>query len=198
MNLPMVLSLVVISLVAGVLVSVTGYYTPFLYLGVVFLAIGAGLLTTFTVDTDSSKWIGYQIIFGAGVGFGMQQTLIAVQTVLPPKDIPTGTAIIMFAQAFGGSLFVCVGQNIFSNQLSKHLAENVPDVNPYMILSTGATELQSSIPARYLSQVLVSYNQALVETWYVALAIGCLAAIGAAFVQWKSVKGKKVEHGGMA
>ena len=64
-----------------------GYYTQFMFLSVILMSIGSGLLTTFHTNTGHSKWIGYQVFFGAGVGFGMQQTLIAVQAALPGPDI---------------------------------------------------------------------------------------------------------------
>ena len=35
-------------------------------------AIGAGLYSTFTVDTGSAAWIGYQVISGAGIGCILQ------------------------------------------------------------------------------------------------------------------------------
>jgi MFS family permease len=97
-NIPMILSLVIFSMVCGAVVTKVGYYTPFVIASTVLMAVGAGLLATFQTNTASGKWIGYQIIFGAGVGFGMQNTLIAVQAVLPAKDVPIGTAIIMFSQ----------------------------------------------------------------------------------------------------
>src|SRR3981081_3402891 len=91
MNLPMILGLVFVSVLSGGLVTVLGYYTPFMLLASVFMSIGAGLLATFKVDTGHPMWIGYQVIFGVGVGCGMQQTLIAVQTALPLADVPIGT-----------------------------------------------------------------------------------------------------------
>lgn len=36
-------------------------------------------------------WIGYQAIYGFGVGAGMQQAVIAAQTVCTLDDIPTAT-----------------------------------------------------------------------------------------------------------
>jgi hypothetical protein len=60
MNLPMILGLVVISMVAGSLVTVFGYYAPFMILSAVLTSIGAGLITTFKAinqngsDTSSS------------------------------------------------------------------------------------------------------------------------------------------------
>jgi len=80
--------------VAGILVTILGYYTPFCIISTVLMSIGAGLLTTLEVTTGMPKWIGYQLLFGAGVGFGMQQSIIAVQAVLELKDVATGTAVV--------------------------------------------------------------------------------------------------------
>jgi len=193
MNLPAILGLVVISMLAGGLVTAFGYYTPFMLASSVVMAVGAGLLTTWEVDTNSPKWIGYQFIFGAGVGLGMQQTLIAVQTALPADDVPIGTAIMMFSQTLGGALFISVGQNVFTNQLIKNLKTVVPDLNPAFVLTVGATELKHAIPERFLAGVLSAYNSTLTQTFYVSVATASLSIIGAAFVEWKSMKGKKIE-----
>jgi hypothetical protein len=193
MNLPVILGLVIISMLAGGLVTAVGYYTPFMLISAVLMAIGSGLLTTFEVDTKSPQWIGYQFIFGAGVGFGMQQTLVAVQTVLPAADVPIGTAIMMFSQTLGGALFISVAQNVFTNQLIKNLKTVVPDLDPAIVLVVGATELKNQIEQRYLPGVLSAYNLALTQTFYVSVATATMSIVGAAFVQWKSMKGKKIE-----
>ncbi|KAH8634126.1 MFS general substrate transporter [Alternaria alternata] len=192
MNLPAILGLVIISMLAGGLVTALGYYTPFMLVSSILMAIGAGLLSTLEVDSGSSKWIGYQFIFGAGVGFGMQQTLVAVQTVLPADDIAIGTAIMMFTQTLGGALFISVGQNVFTNQLIKNLASIVPDLDASIVLRTGATELKHAIDPEYLSGVLTAYNLTLTQTFYVSVACGTVSIVGAAFVQWKSMKGKQI------
>ncbi|KAF2015868.1 MFS general substrate transporter [Aaosphaeria arxii CBS 175.79] len=193
MNLPAILGLVIISMLAGGAVTAIGYYTPFMLTSSVLMAVGAGLLSTFETNTGHSMWIGYQFIFGAGVGFGMQQTLVCVQTVLPDDDIPIGTAIMMFAQTLGGALFISVGQNVFTNQLIKNLKSVVPDLNPAIVLSVGATELKNAIPQQYLKGVLQAYNLSLTQTFYVSCAAASLSIIGAAFVQWKSMKGKQIQ-----
>ncbi|KAH7401930.1 major facilitator superfamily domain-containing protein [Phaeosphaeria sp. MPI-PUGE-AT-0046c] len=192
MNLPAILGLVIISMGAGVAVTVIGYYTPFMLVSSVLMAIGAGLLSTFEVNSGASQWIGYQFLFGAGVGFGMQQTLVAVQTSLPADDIPIGTAIMMFTQTLGGALFISVGQNVFTNQLIKNLGTVVPDLDPKIVLAVGATELKNAIEAKFLPGVIQAYNLALTQTFYVSVAAASLSIIGAAFVEWKSMKGKQV------
>ena len=195
-NLPTIMGVVIFSVLAGGLVTTLGYYTPFMYFSSVMMAIGAGLIATWKVDTGHSKWIGYQIIYGIGVGSGMQQTLIAAQTVLHIDDIPTGTSIIMFAQTFGGALFIAVAQNVFTNRLLSNLLESVPTLDPAIVLSTGATSLKQAITRQdpsLLPGVLSAYNSALVQTYYVSVAMAALSVFGAVGIEWKSVKGKKVE-----
>jgi hypothetical protein len=199
MNLPFILGLVIVSVVAGIAVTVVGYYTPFIIASAVFMAIGAGLLSTWTVDTGHDKWIGYQFIYGLGIGLGMQQTLIVVQNCLPPADVPIGTAIIMFSQTLGGALFLSVGQNVFSNQLSKNLADlDLPGLPAGLVLRTGATELKAAISkvnVDYLAPVLLAYNKTIMQTFYVSVAAAGLSFFGVLFIQWKSIKGKKMDMG---
>lgn len=195
-NLPMILSLVIFSIVSGVAVTAWGYYTPFMIASCVLMSIGAGLIATFRVDSPASHWIGYQIIYGIGVGIGMQQPLIAAQTVLKIEDVPTGTSILIFAQTFGGALFISVAQNVFTNRLGTNLVQKVPTLDPAIVISTGATELSKVITATnptLLPAILSAYNDALDQTFYVSVAMASLAIFGAAGIEWKSVKGKKLE-----
>ncbi|CAL5874497.1 uncharacterized protein PFLUO_LOCUS8793 [Penicillium psychrofluorescens] len=192
-TLPMMIAVTLASIAAGGTVSVWGYYTPFMFGFVVVGSIGAGLITTWTTDTSTGKWIGYQILYGWGIGMGLQQTLVAAQTVLPLADVPTGTALIVFAQMFGGALFVSVAENTFTNNLVSGL-EGVSGIDPKAVVSMGATQIGSLIKdPGLLHTVQVVYNDALVKAFQVALIMGCLCLLGAAGMEWKSVKGKKAE-----
>ena len=53
---------VVVSVIAsGVIVSKTGYYTPWLIVGTALMIVGCGLLTTFDADTSIGRSVGYQV-----------------------------------------------------------------------------------------------------------------------------------------
>ncbi|KAK3080581.1 hypothetical protein LTS18_015150 [Coniosporium uncinatum] len=146
------------------------------------------MLTTFTVSTGHSAWIGYQVLFGLGAGFGMQQSNLAVQTCLPRKDVPTGSAIIFFFQNLGGALFVSVGQNVFLGRLIPNLA-GVGNIDPNVIINTGATALRGVVDPSNLDAVLHAYNAALMSgPMIAAVVVACLAILGAVGVEWKSVK----------
>ena len=195
-NLPMILGLVLISILSGIAVTTIGYYTPFMIISSILMAIGAGLISTWKVNTGHPEWIGYQVIFGIGVGFGMQQSLIAAQTVLPIRDVPTGTSILNFCLTLGGALFVSVGQNVFTNRLITNLATSAPKIPNNIVLDTGATSLNAvvrKIDPGSVDGVLRSYNDALAQTYYASIAMAALSLIGALGMEWKSVKGKKIE-----
>lgn len=70
MSLPLILTLVVGSIIAGGIITKVGYYTPFVIASSVLMSIGAGLISTFHTNTGHGMWIGYQVVFGVGVGFG--------------------------------------------------------------------------------------------------------------------------------
>jgi MFS family permease len=192
MNLPMILGMVLFSILTGVLTTVFGYYTPYIYCSIVCLSIGAGLCTTFQVNSGAGQWIGYQLIFGAGIGFGMQQTLIAIQSTLPAADVPIGTAIMIFSQMLGGSLTISVAGNVLANQLVKNLSKVVPGLDPMIVVAVGATQLKEVIPKQFYDLVLVAYNKSLTQMFYTSVALAALSILGAVWIEWKSVKGMKI------
>jgi MFS family permease len=114
--LPLLLGSVILSIIAGGLVAAVGYYTWACLVATVLTSVvcvprsnpclaqfpgslkltqltaqGSGLMTTFDPASRIAKWIGYQAIYGAGVGFGLQQPLIAIQTALPENQVAEGT-----------------------------------------------------------------------------------------------------------
>ncbi|KAI0898172.1 putative efflux pump [Annulohypoxylon nitens] len=194
-NLPMLISVVLFSMASGALVTIFGYYAPFMIIGTVLMSIGGGLLSMWKPDTSTGVWIGYQILFGAGVGMSMQQPLMAVQTVLDISDVPTGTSILVFVQTMGGALFVSVGQTVFTNKLVSELAAKVPGLDPTQVLAAGATNLQHTLSPDLIPAVILSYSNALTTAFIVGTALCAFTIFGSVTIEWKSVKGKNVEVG---
>lgn len=187
-TLPLILSLVVGSILAGQTVARIGYYTPFAMASSVLMPIGAGLITTLDLNSHSGKWIGYQILFGLGIGVGMQQGTLAAQTVLVRKDVPLGVALMFFTQQLGGAIFVSVGQNSFDNKIVQGLRGLIPGFDP---TKTGATALRGMVSPQLLPRVLVVYNSAVRQVFVVGLVMVCLSALGSFALEWRSVKGKQ-------
>lgn len=180
------------SVVAGLLVTKTGYFNPPALLGPIIGAIGSGLLTTLQVDISTAKWVGYEVLTALGIGIMIQQSLVAVQAVLPRETVPIGTALVIFAQSLSGSIFVSVGSSLLRNKLSAGLSEaRLPGVNISEILSVGATEVRDKVPVKELAQFLVIYNDALQKLFILAIPLMALAFFTALAMEWRSLKEEK-------
>lgn len=179
------------SIVGGGLVTAIGYYAPLMIASSISMAVGSGLLTTLAIGTTTANWIGFQIILGIGIGLGLQLPLIAVQTVLPLEDIPTGTAIVGFFQSLGGAILLSVGQTVFSNTLVSGIRSAASSVDPRVVTSTGATDLAKAVPRDVLGSLLPVLDRAIARTFYVAVAVALLSIVGSVLIEWKSVKGNE-------
>ena len=107
-------------------------------------------------------------------------------------------AIAIFFNTLGGAISVSIAQNIFSNTLIKQVPIKAPGINPADLLDMGATHVQSDVPHAVLRGVLEAYATAVTQCFILSIATGGLAFICSLFLEWKSVKGKKLMSGGGA
>lgn len=149
-TLPILISLVIGSIIAGGLVQRSGYPAPFMIVSAILGSIGAGMISTWHVDVSKSMWIGFQVLFGFGIGIGMQQPIMIAQMVLSNIDQPTGVALMFFGQNLGGAIFVSVAQNVFTDRLTGELS-SVPglELGQAAIVRMGATSIRRS--SQYIS-----------------------------------------------
>ncbi len=163
-------------------------------LGSCLMAIGAGLLTTWSSSTAPPGWIGFQVLLGLGVGFNMQHPNLAIQVVLPSSDIPTGTAFLSLCQTLGGAIFVSVGQNLFLNKFTSAL-EAIDGIDVASLVRYGATDLTKAVPEALLQSVLQAYNTSLTQgPFLAALIVACLAVPAALGMEFRSIKEEKVDE----
>lgn len=109
-------------------------------------SVGAGLISTWLVDVNESIWIGFQVLFGIGIGIGMQQPTMMAQIVLPKEDQPTGVALMFFGQNLGGAIFVSDAQNVFIDALASKLS-GIPGLRlgKAAIVQMGATSIKKIV-----------------------------------------------------
>ncbi|KAE8842363.1 hypothetical protein HRS9139_01660 [Pyrenophora teres f. teres] len=186
------------SIVIGGLITVVGWYAPFMWFGSAVFTIGAGMLYTLKVGSPSGQWIGYQVLSGIGAGAGVQIPFVAVQVVTNEKDMPTANACVMFFNSLGGALSISIAQNIFVNTLVKEIPKYAPGLDGRIVANAGATNLRKVVSAALLPGVLKGYNNAIVTAFIVAIATSCIAFFVSLGMEQKSVKGKKIVPGGGA
>ncbi|KAF4992425.1 hypothetical protein FGRMN_7170 [Fusarium graminum] len=190
--LPLLLSTVLCSVVAGGLITTIGYYNYIVIPCMVLYTVGCGMLTTLDVNSPLREWFGYQVIAGLGIGAGFQIGVLVIQTVLPQEWVPVGTACVQFFQAFGGALFIAVSQTVFQNGLIDTIKADNIGIDPTLFINIGASEIESTLKKMgrldILDTVLEAYMKGLRDTFYISLACAACAFITCLCLRWKSVK----------
>ncbi|DAA75275.1 TPA_exp: Uncharacterized protein A8136_2026 [Trichophyton benhamiae CBS 112371] len=172
MNIPLLLSLMIGTLLAGMLVSkVVRYAAPFMIAGAIIMTIGAGLFSTFGISTSHGKWIGYQVVYGFGLGLGMQQGAAAIQAVIPKHDTPQAISFLFFGQQLG----------------VRNIRTLLPNIDPGHISNSGATDFRNTVSGPDMIKLLQAYNCALRHVFFLAIAVSGLALAGAFPVEWKNL-----------
>lgn len=185
MNLPFILSNILLTMTSGIVVTMLRYYSPFMLLSAIMACISTGLLTTFSPSVGPAKWIGYQIFLGTAIGVGFQLPIFVVQTTLSATDIPTATALMTFVPLMGGSVFVSVAQNLFQSRLIGGLRTHVPELDTAAVLATGPTGLRAVYEGTTLHKLLDVYNGAVVGTFYPTIALAAVSLFAAMVIQWR-------------
>ncbi|PYH94687.1 MFS general substrate transporter [Aspergillus ellipticus CBS 707.79] len=189
MILPFVLSMVVTVISCGFLVAILGYYNPFMYASTILMSVAVGLLSTLQPTTPSPKWIGYQVLFGIGLGMGFMQANVAVQTCLDRADVPVGASLMMFTNQLSGAVFLAIAETLFSNILDASLRD-MPGWDG-SVASSGASNIRNIFSGDQLTEAVQAYSGAIVKTFLLALGVACLSVVGAVMMEWKSVKKAK-------
>ncbi|KAJ2973423.1 hypothetical protein NQ176_g6615 [Zarea fungicola] len=175
-------------------VSKIGYYVPNMIASVIVTSVGCGLICTFDRQTSTAKWAASLVIMGMGVGVGIQQPIIAAQTIFTGPEVAISTSILIFLQTLSGTVFLSVAQNSFESKMQSIIRHDIPSVNPEDVLNVGASELGDAMRLKYPSQVdaiLDAYNRGLRSVFIMAVIFACLGALGLPFMEWRSVKKAK-------
>lgn len=81
-----------------------GYFQPFLIAGSMLATIGGGLIYTFDIGTLSSKFIGYQVVAGTGVGLAIKIPIIVAQATSTRADMSIAMSTMLCKSPFQSPL----------------------------------------------------------------------------------------------
>ncbi|KID73838.1 MFS thioclapurine efflux transporter tcpA [Metarhizium brunneum] len=194
MVMPLILGFLVMSIISGIITNITGYYNPSMLLCTLLASVGAGLISTFDVDTPQPKWIGYQALLGFGIGFGLQQPIVCAQHVLAEGDVPFGVAFINMMQMLGGAIFVAVSQNVFLNRLATGVANVLPGFDTRKIIQGGLTDFKNLFDPDQLPKVIPVYAHVIGVVFLIVTGLCAATLLGAVGIQWRSVKMPKASQ----
>lgn len=177
--LPLVVSISIFAALTGVFIQRTGKYIPAMWVGLILLTLGVGLLISLDSTPNWGKIIGFQLITGAGVGLNFEGPLLALQAVVGAENTATATASIGFVRSLSSAVSVVIGGVVFQNQmtlegpklvaaLGKDLASQLADGG-----ATANIDLINSLPAGPKAAAQEAFYRSLRTMWImVSLKIG--------------------------
>ena len=119
-----------------------------------------------------------------------------MQTILTIDDVPVATACMQFFQALGSAVFIAVAQTLFQNGLVDGVAKDPTlarlGVSPLVFINAGASEVRGILEELgakdAIPTVLEAYMTGIRDTFYIAVAAGCVSFFVALALRWRSVK----------
>ncbi|KAK1776247.1 major facilitator superfamily domain-containing protein [Copromyces sp. CBS 386.78] len=193
--LPMLISVVITSVSTGGLITVVGYYNPFILPCMVLFSVGAGMITTLGINSPLREWFGYQVITGLGIGVGFQAGVLVVQNTVSLEWIPVATACVQFHQSIGGAIFIAVAQSVFQNGLTAGVKRNAPGIPPEIFINSGASQVRPILTQMgredLIEPVLQAYLDGLRHSYYITVACACCAFVVACGLDWKKIQKKR-------
>lgn len=108
MTIPMMAGLLIISTVAGAMISKYGKWKAIMVVGSVLQLVGLYLLGTIHYDTNFVLVSVYMFLLGAGLGMVMQNLVLIVQNAVTPAEIGVASSGIAFFRSLGGTIGVSV------------------------------------------------------------------------------------------
>jgi MFS family permease len=176
-TIPLVALASVFTILQGLWTSKTGDYQFLMIVGSTMVAVASGLFSTLRDGSSAGEWIGYQVLAGIGFGVTMQLTLNVCQSVASYEDMSAASALALFFQSIGGTVWITVAQSLFGNRLVSSLANSGADISPQLILAAGATEIRRILPPEQVDVVTASYMQSLREPFILCCAVSGVATV---------------------
>ncbi|MEU6847016.1 MDR family MFS transporter [Streptomyces sp. NPDC046716] len=189
--LPMLLSMMVVSLVAGRVTTNTGKYKVFPVVGSVLMIGGLFLLAQ--MDTDTSRFMSgvYMAVLGAGMGCLMQITMLVAQNSVEMKDMGVASSSTTLFRTLGSSFGVAIMGALFNSKVQDVMAERAGSLGGKV--TEQSAQLDAASLAKLPAPVREAYEFAVSSGTHVAFLLGSVVAvvalIAAVFVKEVALRG---------
>ncbi|WP_306318621.1 MULTISPECIES: MDR family MFS transporter [unclassified Streptomyces] len=189
--LPMLLSMMVVSLIAGRVTTNTGKYKVFPVVGSVLMIVGLFLLAQ--MDTGTSRFTSglYMAVLGAGMGCLMQITMLVAQNSVEMKDMGVASSSTTLFRTLGSSFGVAIMGALFNNRVQDVMAEKAGALGGKF--TEQSAQLNADAIAKLPAQVRDAYQFAVSSGTHSAFLLGSavalVALIAAVFVKEVVLRG---------
>ncbi|MCX5194687.1 MFS transporter [Streptomyces sp. NBC_00249] len=179
--LPMLLSMMAVSLVAGRITTSSGKYKVFPIVGGALMVVGLFLLAT--MDTGTTRLVSglYMAVLGAGLGFLMQITMLVAQNSVDMKDMGVASSSATLFRTLGGSFGVALMGSLFTSQVTDTMSERL---GPQAAQAAGSAQLDAASLAKLPEAVRDAYQHAVAAGTHSAFLLGAAIAVLGFLAAW--------------
>ncbi|MEY2229390.1 MDR family MFS transporter [Streptomyces sp. BF23-19] len=172
--LPMLLSMMVVSLIAGRVTTSSGKYKMFPIAGGALMVVGMFLLAT--MDTGTTRLVSglYMAVLGAGLGFLMQITMLVAQNSVEMKDMGVASSSATLFRTLGGSFGVALMGSLFTARVTDTMSERL---GPEAADAAGSAQLDAASLAKLPEAVRDAYQHAVAAGTHSAFLLGAAIAV---------------------
>ena len=191
--LPFVFSLTFVSAGTGVLMNVTGQFTPVIWGAMALLTVGHGLYINFPSTPSWARVIVFQIISGAGIGPMFQAPLIALQAHNDPADMASATSTFGFTREIANSLGVVIAGVVFQNRVAAHSPELATVLSPDQLARLGGGTASSTLgiiralPDEQKAVVRDVYTKSIATVWIFLTAVSAVGLVVSFLISGKTL-----------
>jgi hypothetical protein len=154
--IPLTVSMILVSILVGRLITYTGRYKGFVLAGILIMGLGYYMLTRLEYGSTQTQLTLAMIVVGLGLGAVLQTYTLIVQNATSRSDLGVATATTQLSRSIGATL----GTAIFGTIMTSGMRTEVPKYLPAEALSgpqaeqfSGGSGVGSLLDPNALTQV---------------------------------------------
>ena len=185
--IPLMAALLIVSIIAGQMVSKTGRYKKLPIVGTAIVAVSLVLLSTMTPTLPIWIVCVYLALMGIGLGTSMQLLILIVQNSFPVSQVGTATASNNYFRQIGASLGTAVVGSLFVAKLTDLLASRLPAGAASAAGGSDSftPDAVKALPSAVRDIIVGAYNDALTPVFLYMVPLVVVAVILLIFVEEK-------------
>nr|WP_130796516.1 MDR family MFS transporter [Streptomyces otsuchiensis] len=181
--LPMLLSMMIVSLLVGRATTRTGRYRVFPIAGGALVVTGLFLMSTMTTDTSRVTSGVFMAVLGCGMGCLMQLTMLIPQNSVELRDMGVASSTATLARTLGGSFGIAALGSLFNSRIAATLGEGAGGAGSIEI-GEGGAQLDAASLAALPEGARQVYQEAVTSGVTSVFFVGACCAVLAFAVAW--------------
>jgi EmrB/QacA subfamily drug resistance transporter len=123
---PLITSMIVVSIIVGRLITRTGRYKEFMLAGLLIMAGGYFLLTRLEYGSTQTDLMLDMIVVGLGLGAVLQTYTLVVQNATTRENLGVATSTTQLSRSLGATLGTAVFGTIMTNGMKTEIPKHLP------------------------------------------------------------------------